>query len=152
MHNDNEASTSQYPKPSWCKHPSKSSETNSNEYEWDTLSKGASTIDMEVNVVHSYSSQLDVVDKSSVGTDESNPHIALVDHASTSMTNLNPNTSEVNLIDSTFLVTRDDSNSIYNLEPTISLSLTHLDLIDWSIQDNNLCCHLFKMTMRSHVI
>ena len=121
MHNDNEASMSQRPKPSWCKHPSRSSETNSNEYEWDTLSKGASTIDMEVDVIHSFSSQPDMVDESSVGTDESNPHVALADHASTFMMNLDPDTQEFNLIDLTFLVTRDESHHIHNLEPTISL-------------------------------
>ena len=78
-------------------------------------------IDMEVDVIHSYSSQPDIVNESSVGTDESNPHIALVDHGSTSMMNPNPSTSKFNLIYSTFLVTRDDSQSIHNLEPTISL-------------------------------
>ena len=56
IHNDNEASTSRRPKPSWCKYSSRSLETDSNEYEWDTLSEGASTIDMEVDVIHSYSS------------------------------------------------------------------------------------------------
>ena len=56
MHDANEASTSRHPKPSWCKHPSRSSEIDSNEYEWDTLSKGASMIDMEIDVIHSYSS------------------------------------------------------------------------------------------------
>ena len=76
-----------------------------------------------------------MVNKSSVGTDESSPHIALADHASTSMMNPNHDTSEVDLIDSTLLVTKYDSHSIYNLEPTISLSLAHLDLIDWSIWD-----------------
>ena len=90
---------------------------------------------MEIDVIHSFSSQPNVADESSVRTNESNPHIALVDHASTSMMNLDPDTSEVNLIDLTFLVTRDESHSINNLEPTISLSLTHPDLIDWSLQD-----------------
>ena len=69
-----------------------------------------------------------------MGTNESNPHVVLVDHASPSMMNPDPDASEVDLIDSTFLVTRDDSHSINNLEPTISLSLAHPDLIDWSIQ------------------
>ena len=36
-HNDNGASTSRHPKPSWCKHPSRSLEIYSHEYEWDTL-------------------------------------------------------------------------------------------------------------------
>ena len=135
MHNDEEPSTSRRPKPSWCKHPSRSSETDSNEYEWDTLSEGASIIDMEIDVIHSFSSQPNVADESSVRTDESNPHIALADHASASMTTVDPDSSEVDLIDSTFLVTRDESHSIKNLEPTTSLSLTHPDLIDWSLQD-----------------
>ena len=55
MHNANNASTSKWPKPSWCKHPSRSSEIDSNEYEWDTLLDGTSTVDMEVNVIHAYS-------------------------------------------------------------------------------------------------
>ena len=92
-------------------------------------------IEMEVDVIHSYSSYPDVVDESSIGTDEFGPHVALADHASTFMTNLDLDTSEVDLIDLTFLVTKDESHSINNLEPIISLSLTHLDLIDWSIQD-----------------
>ena len=144
MHNDNEASTSQCPKPSWYKHPSKSLETKSNEYEWDTLSKEALTIDVEVDVIHSCSSQPDVADESSVGTDKSNPHIALTNHASTSMANPDLDASEVNLIDSTFLFTRDDSHHIHNLEPTISLSLTYLDLIDWSIQYQHPLSHKIK--------
>ena len=90
---------------------------------------------MEIDVIHSYSSQLDVVNESSVGTNESNPHISLVDYASPSMMNLDPGTSKVDLIDSTILVTRDDPHHIHNLEPTISLSLAYPDLIDWSIQD-----------------
>ena len=51
------------------------------------------------------------------------------------MTNLDLGTSEVDLIDLTFLITRDDCHHIHNLESIISLSLTHLNLIDWSIQD-----------------
>ena len=90
---------------------------------------------MEVDVIHSYSSQHDVVDKSSVGTDESDPHVALVDYVSPSMMNLDPNTSKVDLIDSTLLITKDDSHHIHNPELTISLSLAHPDLIDWSIED-----------------
>ena len=90
---------------------------------------------MEIDVIHSYSSQPDIVDESSVGTDESNPHVTLVDHASYSMMNPNPDSPKVDLIDSTFLVTRDDSHHVQNLEPAIPLSLTHPDLIDWSIQD-----------------
>ena len=50
-----------------------SSKINSNEYEWDTPSKGASMIDMEVDVIQSYSIQPNVVDESSVGTNESGP-------------------------------------------------------------------------------
>ena len=93
MHNYEEPSTSRHPKPSWCKHPSRSSETDSNEYKWNTLFEGASTIDMEIDVIHSFSSQPNVADESSVGTDESNPHIALVDHVGASMTTLDPDTS-----------------------------------------------------------
>ena len=92
-------------------------------------------IDMEVDGTHAYSSQPDIVDESRVGTNESDPHIILVDYASPSTMNLDHGTSEDDLIDSTFLITRDKSHHIHNLEPTISLSLTHLDLIDWSIQD-----------------
>ena len=109
-------------------------------------------IDMEVDVIHSYSSQLDVVDESSIGNDKFGPHVALVDYASSSMTNLDPGTSKVDLIDLTFLVTRDDSYHIHNLEPIISLSLVHPDLIDWSIQDQPPIFPHSKMTMRSLAI
>ena len=45
-HNDIGASTSRHPKPSWCKHPSRSSKIDSHEYEWESLSK-SSIVDME---------------------------------------------------------------------------------------------------------
>src|SRR5271156_184401 len=54
--NETRHSTSQCPKPSWCKHPSRSSDTSSNEYEWDSFSE-PSTVDKGVDVVHIYSSQ-----------------------------------------------------------------------------------------------
>ena len=92
-------------------------------------------INMEVDVIHAYSGQSDVVNESRVGADEFDSHIALVNYASSSMTNLDPNISGVDLIDSTFLITRDDFNHIHNLEPAILLLLTHPNLIDWSIQD-----------------
>ena len=135
IHNDNEASTSQRSKPSWCKHPSRSLETNSNEYEWDTLSEEASMIDMEVNVIHSYSSQLDVVDDSSVGTNESNPRISLADHASSFRAYPNLDLFGDLLTGSESLVIEDDSFLTNNLESSTSLPLVYLDLFDWSIQN-----------------
>ena len=51
-HDAYNASTSRWPKPSWCKQPSRSSEIDSNEYELDTLLEGTSIVDMEVDVIH----------------------------------------------------------------------------------------------------
>lgn len=45
-HNDMGPSTSKHHKPSWCRHPSRDSETDSNEYKWDTLSEESSIRDI----------------------------------------------------------------------------------------------------------
>ena len=70
---------------------------------------------MEVDVIHMY--------------------ISLVDHVGPSMPSLDLDAFGAYFIGSTSLVTKDDSYHIHNLELVISLSLAHLDLIDWSIQD-----------------
>ena len=90
---------------------------------------------MEVNVIHTYSAQPNIVDESCIGFDELNPHIALEDHIGPSMPNLDLDTFGAYSIGSTSLITQDDTYCINNLEPVISLSLAHPDLIDWSIQD-----------------
>ena len=86
-HDDIRASTSRCPKPSWCKNPSRSLETSSHEYEWDSFSK-PSTMDIEVDVIHTYSFQPNVVNKSHIGLDRLESHIALVDHIGPSTINL----------------------------------------------------------------
>ena len=60
-----EASTSKNLKPSWCKHPSQDLKKNSHEYEWDSFSK-PSIVDMDVDVVHTYRSQPELVNESYV--------------------------------------------------------------------------------------
>lgn len=128
-------STSRHPKPFWCKHPSRSSMTDSNEYEWDTLLGGSSIVDMDVDMIHTYSDQPNIVDESYIGSNDFNPHIALMDHIGPSMTNLDLDTFGAYPIESTSLVIRDDIPHINHLEPVVSLSLMHSDLIDWSTQD-----------------
>ena len=127
---DIEASTSRHPNPSWCKHPSRDSEIDFNEYEWDSLSK-PSTIDMDIDVVHTYSSQPKLVDDSCVGLDDLNSHVTLVDNSL--LARMNPNLGSLGsyLIDSNSLVSRDIIH-IHNLELVIDLPLVHLDLIHWS--------------------
>lgn len=90
---------------------------------------------MDVDVIHTYSDQPDVVDESCVGCDEFNPRIALVDHVGPSLSNLDLDTFGAYPIGSTSLVTRDDIPHINHLEPVILISLMHSDLIDWSSQD-----------------
>ena len=127
-HNGIGASTSRHPKPSWYKHPSRSLETNLNEYEWDALSK-SSIVDMEIDVIHTYSTQLDVVDEPRVESNELDSHISLVDHVGPSMKNLDFDAFEAYSIGSTSLVTRDDIYHINNLGLATLLSLMHQDLI-----------------------
>lgn len=75
-------------KPSWCKHPNQDSETDSHEYEWDSFSKPF-TIDMDVDVAHTYSSQLELVIESCIGLEDLNFLVALVDDSS--LVRMNPN-------------------------------------------------------------
>lgn len=74
-------STSRRHKHAWCKHPSWDSDIDSNEYEWESLSDSF-TIDMDIDVVHTYSAQPEVANESSVGLLDSNLQVALVDDAS----------------------------------------------------------------------
>ena len=47
---------------------------------------------MKVDVLHTYSAQLNVVDESCIGSTELNLHITLVDHIGPSMKNLDLDT------------------------------------------------------------
>ena len=90
-------------------------------------------MDMEVDVIHTYSVQPDVVDDSHVGLDELDSHITLVDHVGSSMQNLDLYTFGTYSIGSISLITKDDIYHVNNLEPTTLISLMRSDLIDWSI-------------------
>ena len=128
--NDIEASTSRCPKPSWCKHPSRDSEIDSHEYEWDSFPE-PSIVDMDVDVVHRYSSQLELVDESCVGLEDLYSHVALVDDSLLVRTNPNLGSFGSYLIDFDSLVTRDIIH-VHNLGLVIDLPLIHPNLIDWS--------------------
>ena len=106
------------------------SEIDSHEFEWDSLSDA--TVDLDMDVVHAYSSQPDVTDESCVRLEDWNPHVALVDDSSLARINSDLDTLEGNLTDSNSTVTRDDTTYILNLEPVINLPLVHPNLIDWS--------------------
>ena len=88
---------------------------------------------MEVDVIHTYIAQPNIFDESSVGYDELDSCIALVAHTGPSMPNLDLDTFGAYSIGLTSLFTRDNTYHINNLEPVISLSLAHPDLIDWSV-------------------
>ena len=127
---DIEASTSRHPKHSWCKHPSRDLEIDSNEYEWDSFLE-PSTIDMDVDVVHTYGSQPKLVSESHVGLEDLNSHIALVDDYFLVRTNLDLGSLGSYLTDLESSNTRDIIH-IHNLELVIDLPLDHPDLIDSS--------------------
>ena len=86
---------------------------------------------MDVDVVHTYSSQPKLVNESHVGLDDLNSHVALVDNSSLVRMNLDLGSLGSYLIDFESSITRDIIH-IHNLEPVIDLSLVHPDLIDWS--------------------
>ena len=90
-----------------------------------------STVDMDIDIVHTYSSQHDLFDDSCVGSDDLNSHVTLVDDSLLVRTNLNLGSLGSYLTDSNSLVTRDIIH-IHNLEPFIDLPLVHPNLIDWS--------------------
>ena len=106
------------------------SEIDSHEFEWDSLSDA--TMDLEIDVIQSYSAQPDVVDKSSVGLADWTPWIALVDDTSLGRTTLDSGILEGDLMNSEYMVTRNDTHHIHNIEPVIDLPIVHRDLIDWS--------------------
>ena len=106
----------------------------SHEYEWDYFSE-PSKVDMDVDVIHTYSSQIEVVDESYVGSDGLDFHITLVDHAGPSTINLDLYSFGAFSIGSTSLITRAYVFHINNLEASTSLSLLLPYLIEWSIQD-----------------
>ena len=90
-------------------------------------------VDMEVNVIHTYSAQLDVVNESHIGSEELDSHIALVDHVGPSTMSLDLDSFGAFSIGSSSLVTKDNIYHVNNLEPSTLLSLLQPDLIDWSI-------------------
>ena len=127
---DIEAFTSRHPKNSWCKHPSRDFETDSNEYEWDSFSQ-SSTVDIDVDVVHTYSSQPKLVNESCVGLEDLSLHVSLVDDSSLVRMNLDLGSLGSYLTDFESLVTRDIIH-IHNLESVTDLPFVHPNLIDWS--------------------
>ena len=119
--NDIEASMSRHPKPSWCKNPSTDSEIDSHEYERDSFSE-PSTVDMNIDVVHTYSSQPKLVNESCVGLQDLNLHVTLVNNSF--LVRMNPNLGSLGsyLIDSSPSVNKDIIH-IQNLEPVIDYLL-----------------------------
>ena len=114
---------SRNPKPSWCKNPSQDLKIDSNEYEWNFFLE-PSIVDMDVDVVHTYSSQLEVANESHVGIEDLNSHVALVDDSL--LVRMNPNLGTLGgyLMDPNSSVTRDIVH-IHNLELVINLPLVH---------------------------
>ena len=86
---------------------------------------------MDIDIVHTYSSQPELVENSCVGSDDLNSHVTLVDDYS--LIRMNPYLDSLGsyLIDSDSFVTRDIIH-IHNLEQVIDLPLVHYKLIDWS--------------------
>ena len=86
---------------------------------------------MDIDFVHTYSSQPELINESHVGLEDLNSHVALVDNFL--LVRMNPNLGSLGsyLTDSNSLVTRDIIH-IHNLEPVIDLPLVHPNLIDWS--------------------
>ena len=92
---------------------------------------------MDIDIVHAYSSQLELVNKLCVGLEDLNSHVALVDDSS--LVRMNPDLGSLGsyLMDSESSVTRDIIH-IHNLELVIDLPLVHPSLIDWSNVIKNL--------------
>lgn len=103
----------------------------SHEYEWDSFLE-PSTVDMDVYVIHSYSFQPNIADESHVGLEDLNSHVSLMDDSSLVRINLDLGSLGSYLMDSDFLVKRDETIHIHNLELDIGLPLVHPNLIDWS--------------------
>ena len=87
---------------------------------------------MDVDVIHTYSSQPEIVNESHVGLEDLNPQVALVDDSSLVRTNIDLGNLQGYLKNSNSSVTIDDIIHIYNLELFIDLPLVHPNLIDWS--------------------
>ena len=85
-----------------------------------------------IDVIQAYNTQPDIVDEPSVGLEDWTPRIALVDDTSLGRTNPDLGTLEGNLINSKYMVTKNDTHHIHNVEPVIDLSLVNRHLIDWS--------------------
>lgn len=100
----------------------------------------AASHEVGVDIVYSQNNQTNVVDKSFVGFDKLDSQLALVDHTNTLRPHSTLGTFEDFPIGPNFLVTRDNSFHIDNLDSSTLLSLVHLDLINWSIHS--------QMTMR----
>ena len=86
---------------------------------------------MDVDVVHTYSSQPKVANESHVGLEDLNSHIALVEDSSLVRMNLDLGSLGSYLMDPDSSVTKDIIH-IHNLEPVINIPLFHPNLIDWS--------------------
>ena len=92
---------------------------------------------MVFDVVHTYSSQPELVNDSCVGIDDLNSHITLVDDSL--LVRMNPDLGSLG----SYLKHLESSNTrdiihIHNLEAVIDLPLVHLDLIYWSLCNQEL--------------
>lgn len=105
-------------------------------YEWESLSNAS--CELGVDVIHVYATQANIVEESSLGSDEFGSKTTIVDHTDPSRSIFDLDAFGNFTIGSTSHVTRDDSFRINNLEASTSLSLIHPDLIDWSAQRSKL--------------
>lgn len=105
----------------------------SHEYEWESLSNAS--CELGVDVIHTYATKPNVVDKSSIGSNEFGSQYAFMDHTSPSRSISDLDSFATFTIGSPSHVTRDDCFHINNLKVSTSLLLVHPDLIDWSIQN-----------------
>lgn len=102
----------------------------SSEYEWESLSDAS--CELGVDFIHAYSTQPNVVEESSLGSDNFGSQTTLlVDHNGPSRPIPDLGSFGTFPMGSTSHVTRDDSFHIKNLKSSTSLSLLHLDLINW---------------------
>lgn len=101
--------------------------TDSNQYECE--SQSYESCELEVDVVHTYVKQINIVDESLIGFDELGSQIALVDHVGAPRFNPMLDPFGYFLMEYDSLVTRDNSFHINNLEASSFLSLIHPDLI-----------------------
>lgn len=101
----------------------------------------------------SYNSQPKLANESCVGLEDWNPCVALVDGSFLVRPNLDLGNLQEYLTNSKFVITRDDTIYIHNIEPVIDLPLSNPHLIDWSQHyqephlltfqnDNEITCYL----------